>query len=166
MLKAYFANGLFTEADRDFNAKVVKQLREEFPQLEIYLPQENEAINDKSNFASSFDIAIGDNDNLIDSDILIAVLDGEVIDPGVACEIGFAAAKGKLIVGLSTDSRKHYRNENPQKIESIYDTCESQYHYKNLYVIGNVKINGFVTESTEWLIEILKTIIEEVPNER
>jgi len=38
-MKAYFANGLFSQADFDFNAKLVARLREEFPKLDIYLPR-------------------------------------------------------------------------------------------------------------------------------
>lgn len=160
MKKIYFANGLFTEADWDFNLKVVKEIRKVLKEkVYVYLPQENGDINDKTKFAGSSDIANSDNEHLDDCDILIAVLDGEVIDPGVACEIGYAAAKGKKIFGLSTDSRVYYEQESPGKIHSVKGLCESQYHYKNLYVVGNINNNGFIFSNYEALIGYLLEII-------
>lgn len=156
MRNIYFANGLFNEADRDFNAKVVAAIREKFKdEVNVYLPQENEAINDKSNFANSVMIAAEDNHKLDSADVLIAVLDGEIIDPGVACEIGYASASGIRIIGLTTDSRKYYEGENRLKKESVIDTLENQYHYKNLYVIGNVRLGGEIVTSIDELLNEL-----------
>lgn len=39
------------------------------------------------------------------SDFVIAILDGTDVDSGVACEIGYAFAKGKPVLGLRTDWR-------------------------------------------------------------
>lgn len=39
------------------------------------------------------------------ADFVIAVLDGTDVDSGVACEIGYAFAKGKPVLGLRTDWR-------------------------------------------------------------
>jgi len=40
-----------------------------------------------------------------DCDIVIAVLDGRTIDEGVAFELGYGRALGKLCIGLKTDDR-------------------------------------------------------------
>jgi len=42
---------------------------------------------------------------IVNSDILIAVLDGRTIDEGVAFELGYANALGKPCFGLKTDDR-------------------------------------------------------------
>lgn len=41
-----------------------------------------------------------------ESSAVLAVLDGPDIDSGVACEIGYATAIGKPVVGLRTDRRR------------------------------------------------------------
>ena len=80
-LKVYFASPLFTDMERDYNKKVVDFLRNKMKDsLDIYLPQENDAINDKSGYADSQMIAIADTKELLESDLLIAVLDGSTID--------------------------------------------------------------------------------------
>jgi nucleoside 2-deoxyribosyltransferase len=38
-------------------------------------------------------------------DVVFAVLDGSDVDSGVAAEIGYAAAKGKTVIGVRTDHR-------------------------------------------------------------
>lgn len=44
------------------------------------------------------------------SDAMLGVLDGSDVDSGTAAEIGFAAALGKLVVGLRTDYRRSGEN--------------------------------------------------------
>ena len=74
--KIYFAAPLFTEMETRYNQYVVDLIRDKYgDQVDIYLPQENEAINDKTQFADSLAIAQGDNAELEEADILIAVLD-------------------------------------------------------------------------------------------
>ena len=43
MKKIYFASPLFSEMELAFNESFVKRIREEYPQLEVYLPQEQNA---------------------------------------------------------------------------------------------------------------------------
>ncbi len=154
--KVYFASPLFNEMEQMYNAAVVKRLREENPNLEIYLPQENMAINDKSLYADSIMIADGDNDRLFESDILIAVLDGPVIDVGVATEVGVAYAKGMKIFGLYTDTRQGF-TATDKKIDALRtEVAENQFHYVNLFTVGCIKKNGQILRSTEELIEVMK----------
>ena len=84
MTKIYFASPLFSEMELAFNKVLVEKIRNQFPGVEVYLPQEQMAINDKSSYADSTMIAQYDTDALLESDLMIAVLDGAIIDVGVA----------------------------------------------------------------------------------
>lgn len=138
-MKAYLANALFSDADSFFNSVLATKLRANIPDLELYVPQENDEINDKSAFADSTMIAKGDSEPLLESDFLVAVLDGAVIDEGVACEIGMFSMLDKPIFALFTDVRQ-YGRDNPKKINAlIEDATENQFPYRNLFVIGRIK---------------------------
>ncbi|KRL86473.1 nucleoside 2-deoxyribosyltransferase [Lacticaseibacillus pantheris] len=151
-MKIYFANGLFSQADFDFNAKIVARLRADVTGLDIYLPQENDSINDKEAYANSKMIAHADTDELVASDLVIAVLDGITIDAGVASEIGVAYAKGIPVIGLYTDSRR-LGATNQQKLDALQEVAENQFHYMNLYTTGLIKLNGEIVTSVDELVE-------------
>lgn len=154
--KVYFASPLFNTMEQEFNARVVEKIRQANPNLEIYLPQENMEINDKSLYADSIMIAKGDNDRLYESSLLIAVLDGVSIDVGVATEIGVAYAKGIKTIGLYTDVR-HGINASENKIEALTSqVAENQFHYVNLFTVGCIKDNGKILTSVEDLVEEMK----------
>jgi len=57
MMKAYLANGLFSLGDRLVNERLAAAIRQAVPNIELYVPQENDAINDKSAYADSLAIA-------------------------------------------------------------------------------------------------------------
>lgn len=159
MKKIYFANALFSEAEQTFNASVVKKIRENLG-FEVYLPQENLSINDKSQFANSEQIYLADKNELDKSDILVAVLDGLTIDNGVCCEIGYFAAQNKPIVALYTDCRQMSDFETEiKKAKALELIAENQYFYVNLFVIGAVKANGKVVKSVDQLLDTLKTFL-------
>ena len=69
--KIYLANGLFTLADRKFNEEIYKSLKE-IDGVEVYAPQFNLAINDKTKSASSIPIYEGDTERLEWANILLA----------------------------------------------------------------------------------------------
>lgn len=159
-VKIYFGAPLFSVGEQLFNEQVVKELREEFgDEVEIYLPQENEAINDKSGYADSKMIALADTEYLDESDILIAVLDGTVVDPGLASEIGYAYATGKSIIGLYTDVRQGTFG-NQLKIDALNELAESQFSYINLYTVGLVKLNGIVVPTLKELKKELRNYVK------
>lgn len=150
--KIYFASPLFTEMEQLYNAQVVKQLRDTYgDKVEIYLPQENDAINDKSNYANSIQIAEGDNHYLEEADILIAVLDGVTIDAGVASEIGYFYSMNKPIIGVYSDIRQGLNN-NQAKVDALDEVAESPFSYINLYTVGLVKKRGTIVRNTEELV--------------
>ncbi len=105
-MKIYFAAPMFAKSDLLYNQQLVKEIRELSSELSIYLPQENEAINDKTAYADSRMIALADTEKVLASDLMIALLDGLTIDAGVASEIGVAYAKGIPVIGLYTDTRQ------------------------------------------------------------
>jgi len=146
-MKAYLANGLFSLGDRLVNERLASAIRQAIPEIELYVPQENDAINDKTAYADSLAIAEADLVMLQKSDVLVAVLDGVEIDSGVAAEIGAFAMLNRPIVGVFTDVRQQGR-ENMMKIEAlIRDGIENQFVYRNLFVIGLIKRNGVITTS-------------------
>lgn len=146
-MKIYFANGLFSQADFEFNARIVADLRKQVPGVDIYLPQENAAINDKQAYADSKMIAQADTDELLSADLVVAVLDGITIDAGVASEIGVAYAREIPIVGLYTDSRQQGAG-NQKKLAALQEIAENQFHYLNLYTTGLIKLNGTIVNNT------------------
>lgn len=154
-MKIYFANGLFSQADFEFNARIVAALRDQIPAINIYLPQENAAINDKQAYADSKMIAQADTDELTSSQLVIAVLDGITIDAGVASEIGVAYAKDIPVIGLYTDSRQQGATNN-KKLAALQTIAENQFHYLNLYTTGLIKLNGTIVNTTDALIDAVK----------
>lgn len=155
--RIYFASPLFSNSEKMFNSAVVEMIRN-IPDvnLEVYLPQENMSINDKSGYADSVMIAEADNKYLEMADVLVAVLDGQTVDVGVAAEVGYFYSMNKPIVGIYTDTRQGtYGNKN--KIRALDVVAESQFSYINLYLIGLIKKRGVVVSSVgEAMEEIIK----------
>jgi nucleoside 2-deoxyribosyltransferase len=156
MRKVYFASPLFSNMELRYNAWVVSMIRAAYKDLEVYVPQEQGDINDKSQYANSLMIAKADTEALLASDILIAVLDGLIIDPGVASEIGVAYQAGIPIIGLYTDSRQQGFDVK-EKIAALSEIAESQFSYVNLYTTGLIKLNGVIVDTEEKMIEAIKT---------
>ncbi|MBG9980594.1 nucleoside 2-deoxyribosyltransferase [Facklamia sp. DSM 111018] len=161
MAKLYFASPLFSEMELAFNQKVVDQLRQAIPELEIYLPQEQAEINDKEGYADSKMIATLDTEVLLNCDMMVAILDGQTIDPGVASEIGVAYQAGIPIIGLYSDIRQQGAT-NQQKIAALQEIAESQFPYANLYTVGLIKLNGQVVNSTLDLPDAIKTVLSKL----
>lgn len=156
-MKAYLANGLFSLGDRYVNEQLAKAIRQAVPGIELYVPQENDAINDKTAYADSTSIAEADLSMLQQSDVLIAVLDGVEIDSGVAAEIGAFSMLNRPIVGLFTDVRQQGR-DNEKKIHAlIADGVENQFVYRNLFVVGLIKRYGVIATSIEEAVKALQS---------
>ena len=157
-MKIYFAAPMFAESERLYNEMLVANIRQVLPDIQIYLPQENEAINDKMAYANSVMIAEAGTKEVLNSDLMIAVLDGVSIDAGVASEIGVAYARNIPVIGLYTDSRQQ-GGEHPDKLAALTEIGENQFHYLNLYTTGLIKLNGVIVSSKEDLIsEISKRL--------
>ncbi len=155
MKTGYLANGLFSLGDRLVNELVANAVRQTLPGVELYVPQENGAINDKAAYADSEQIASADMASLLKSDFLIAVLDGVEIDSGVAAEIGAFSMLNRPIFALLTDTRQQGR-DNMKKIDALQkDATENQFIYRNLFVVGLIKQRGIIVSSIEELREAL-----------
>lgn len=116
------------------------------------------SINDKNAYADSKQIATTDTNELLSSQLVIAILDGCTIDVGVASEIGIAYQAGIPILALYSDSRQKGAT-NKEKIKALQEVGESQFSYVNLYTVGLVKLNGeVVSTSNELLQNITKYI--------
>jgi nucleoside 2-deoxyribosyltransferase len=100
-MKIYFAGPLFTLAEKNFN----RSLRDELVALghEVFLPQESEVSSRVA--LDHLEVAREDQRAIYKSDVLIANLDGAMVDDGTAVEVGMAIAKGKKTVGYRTDFR-------------------------------------------------------------
>ena len=158
MSKIYFASPLFSNMEKNYNEYLVKQIRQTYPQIDVYLPQEQMEINDKESYADSKMIATYDTNALLESQLMIAVLDGPSIDVGVASEIGIAYQANIPILGLFTDSRQQGA-ENAQKITALKEVAESQFPYVNLYTVGLIKLNGQVVNSEKQLIDSIQLYV-------
>lgn len=158
--KIYFGAPLFNEMEQMYNAYVVNKIRETYgDKVEIYLPQENASINDKSGFADSLAIAQGDNAYLEESDLLIAVLDGVTPDSGLSAELGYFYSLDRPILGLYTDTRQGTHG-NQEKIAALDEIAESQFSYINLYTVGLVKLRGEIISSSDKLVEKIGEFLE------
>jgi nucleoside 2-deoxyribosyltransferase len=100
----YWAGPLFTQAERDWNARIVNGLRE--AGFTVILPQERaeELIHPGAPLPVRrlYEYAI---DGIRAADVIVAVLDGPDPDSGTSFECGYAHALGKPFIGLRTDLR-------------------------------------------------------------
>lgn len=158
MTQIYFASPLFSEMELAYNAQIVQKIRETYPEITVFLPQEQGDINDKQSYADSKMIAMADTEAVLQSQLVIAVLDGLVIDPGVASEIGVAYQAGIPVLGLYSDQRRQ-GYDNQDKLDALQEIAESQFPYINLYTVGLIKLNGEVVDSSKLLIERISSYI-------
>lgn len=159
-MKVYFANSLFNDSDLMYNEKVVGEIREAFDgDIDVYNPMENDAINDKTQYADSLDIVKADYEQLEDSDVLVAVIDSD--DSGVALEVGMFYMMNKPIIGIYTDTRRiAFGNE--KKKEALDTIGENQVVYINLMLSGAIKERGELVDNHKEAIKLLKDIEEKL----
>ncbi len=108
-LRGYFAAPLFNEAERRFNKFIARRLE---LYADIFLPQRDgglllemvkQGISPANAERAVFQCDI---EAMQRADFLIAVLDGNGIDEGVAFEIGYMHCLGKPCFGFQTDVRR------------------------------------------------------------
>ena len=107
-MRIYLAAPVFTMAQRHFNRALARGLAERLPGAEVTLPQDfrvgkQTSFNDRRHAQSLFRGCIASIDRC---DLVLAVLDGADADSGVCYEVGYAAARGKRVLGLRTDFRQ------------------------------------------------------------
>lgn len=93
-IKVYLAGSMFCEADRMYNAYLAERIRDRFgDMIDLYVPQENTSINDKTKCADSNAIFWGDYNRLKNTDIFIARIDGDIPPSGTSAEIGIMSQR-------------------------------------------------------------------------
>ena len=140
-MRIYLAAPLFSQAEREFNVKVTGELR--YKGFDVFLPQEHSEIEEfpdteekRRRLLTGF--FAKDIEAIDSSDILLIILDGRVPDEGACFELGYAYARGKICVGLKTDTRV------------------SEMGTDNAMIIGSLGDN--TANDLESLITILKSI--------
>lgn len=134
-IRVYFAAPLFNPMERAFNEEMARSLEEV---ANVFLPQrdgalltklvaEGQSVDIARRQIFSCDIAAIENCHAV-----IAVLDGRTIDEGVAFEVGYAHALGKVCIAYKSDDRTMLpTGDNPM----IAMACE--YYCSNLDTLVN-----------------------------
>lgn len=172
-MRVYLASQIFAECWRDYNDKLADKILDQFPGIELYVPQRNEAINDKTKCATAEQITYGDfTQNLDHDDVVVAIVDGDTPGIGTTLEIGYFSricqeeinkygSTKKKIIALYTDSRECSKTFLPAKNEMLKEVAECQYSYINLLLVGAIKRYGVMCTSIDQVIEELKNIAPE-----
>ena len=138
-IQVYLAGGMFCEADRMYNALLAEKIRDRVGEyIDLYVPQENQSINDKTKCADSHDIFWGDYNRLQKCDIFIARIDGDIPPSGTSAEIGIMSQRRQNW----EDSFRLFQSKN----KGTY----SKEYYKTMYIqkCGNAPmILGLCTDS-------------------
>ena len=172
MVRVYLASQIFAECWRDYNLKVANRIKEAYPYIDLYVPQLNESINDKTLYAGAEDIAAGDLDNNLNhDDIVVAIVDGDTPGIGTVCECSYFARMcqeeiekygftKKRIISLYTDSRECSHTVMDKKIEALHEFSENQFSYLNLLYCGILKRYGTMCYTIDEVIEELGKALE------
>ena len=170
-VRIYLASQIFAECWRDYNEKLADAIAEKFPNIELYVPQRNKAINDKTKCATAEQITYGDfTQNLDHDDIVVAVVDGDTPGIGTVLEVGYFSRicqeeiekqgfTKKKIISLYTDSRECSKTFLPAKNEMLKQRAECQYSYLNLLLVGALKRYGVLCSSIEEVLQELEKAI-------
>jgi nucleoside 2-deoxyribosyltransferase len=119
--RVYVAAPLFTPYERALNEKISSMLQLTF---ETFLPQRDGILlpGQKLSSAEFSDqsVKVYESDRLAitSCEIVFAILDGRVVDEGVAFELGYGAALGKCCIGFRTDTRVLLPNGHNPMIQS------------------------------------------------
>ena len=124
-MKIYLAGPLFSQAEREFNVKVAGELRKNG--FDVWVPQENSDIpempdTDEKRRKLMCGFFAKDIEAIESSDLLLIIMDGRVPDEGACFELGYAYARGKICVGLKTDTRvSELGSDNAMLVGSLGD---------------------------------------------
>jgi len=115
----YFAGPLFSQAERAFNSRLATTLEEHgytvfLPQRDGFGPDDlpGPGMTEDEIIQAIFTL---DRAKVLESDVLLFVLDGRVPDEGACVELGLAYGqkyllhKSKLLIGLHTDARAAFK---------------------------------------------------------
>ena len=137
MHDVYWAAPMFSTADKEYNDKYVRMLKD--AGISVYNPM-RDAVYIGTN-PSDEEIFQKDIEAVKDCRVFVANIDQESIDSGVASQIGIASIIGKPIVGVFSDSRRDRARNNI---------------YKNPHVMGAIKNAGEIIHTTDDLVDAVK----------
>lgn len=125
----YFAAPLFNPMERAFNENLAQRLHSI---AEVFLPQRDGTLLTKLVAdGQSLDVArakvfTSDIGAIESCDIVVAVLDGRTIDEGVAFEVGYARALGKVCIAYKSDDRIMLpTGDNPMIVMACQHQCST-----------------------------------------
>lgn len=142
-MKFYLAAPLFTPHERDLNLKITKII-EANPNHEVFLPQ-------RDGFLLTEEVKIGNDIHEIkekifqkdiraieNSDIIFAILNGRVVDEGVAFEMGYGCARGLNCWAYKNDWRQLLESGDNPMIEGAinrrFDSLVEIENYFHTYI--------------------------------
>lgn len=160
-IRVYLAAPLFNPMERAFNEDVARCLE---PIVDVFLPQRDGALLTKlvaggqSVDAARRRIFDGDIAAIESCHAVVAILDGRTIDEGVAFEVGYAHALGKVCIAYKSDDRIMLpTGDNPM----IAMAC--QYNCSNLdALIGAVRMVRAAADATT-MSDCAKSLITQDP---
>lgn len=149
-MRIYLAGPLFSEAEREWLDRFAQRLRAEG--FDCFVPHEHFDALAELTPAEVFRVDAG---GVRSANVLVAWLDGPVVDDGTACEIGMFAElvaggdpRYRGIVGIVTDLRLQRRRGN-----AVGDGM-------NLFVIGAIEQAGRVCWSVDEAVDALRELAE------
>lgn len=166
-MNIYLAGPIFTERDRMYLDYLYEKIKTIFNEASIYVPHRNKEINDKTKCATSYDIYWGDYNRLKETDLLIAVISGDIPPIGTTCEIGIFtqmidADPNKKLIALYDDCREGYitcqnKNVAEAKMAAMQkEPGENQMSYVNIFLTGAIKTHGKLVCTSEELFDELR----------
>jgi Nucleoside 2-deoxyribosyltransferase len=123
------ASALFNPVERSFNLGIADRLR---GLADVFLPQRDgklltRLIDEGRSVREARAMVYHEDVQALERcDGVVAVLDGRTVDEGVAFELGYARALGKLCIGLKTDDRCMLpTGDNPMIVMGCHRICSS-----------------------------------------
>jgi nucleoside 2-deoxyribosyltransferase len=101
----YLAGALFTPYERRFLRELAASLAKRTgldPHRDFFVPHRDAGLVGDIGSSEAFE---SDVEALESAELIVALLDGTDVDSGTAFEMGFAFARGRPILGLTTDLR-------------------------------------------------------------
>ncbi len=144
MKKIYLAAPLFTTLERNINKYIADKI-ESTGKFKVFLPQTVSPIETDGKY-DMYPIFEGCKNNINNSDIVLAIVDGADVDSGVAWELGYAYANNKKSICIRTDIRKSEGNGVNIMIE--YGSTKTLYKTKYHQNIEDL-INTIIKEIEE-----------------
>ena len=140
----YWANTLFTDAERAFNEDCAKRLRE--VGHEVFLPQEALS-NGEAKFSTRETFRVNTS-AILNAPLVAVCLDQENIDSNVACAVGLAFAFGVPMIGFYSDR------------QSGGVRCRT---HETDFLVGALQSSGQIVTSFDDLLTVLSENASEFP---